>query len=287
TELELMLTAQYFHFAQKVWEGADESTSKSLKWYLPRKKISYERYLDSLLALDPQKTFKEPVYRQYELLKVFLRQFRKIDEEVAVWPEITLDRRAYKMLDSAASIGQIKNRLFILDDFKGDTTSNLYDEELRSAVQKYQARLGLAPDGIIGQETLSTLNISPKERIKQILVNMERCRWLPLSPKEDYLAVNIPEFKLHVYHADTLIWSCNAVVGKDLHQTVTFSGDLKYVVFSPYWNVPASIVRNEIVPAMNRNRNYISKSNMEITGYSGGLPIVRQKPGPNNSLGLV
>src|SRR5690606_21988480 len=65
------------------------------------------------------------------------------------------------------------------------------------------------------------------------------------------------------------------------------SGDIKYVVFSPYWNVPASIVRNEIIPAINRNRNYISKSNMEITGYSGGLPIVRQKPGPNNSLGLV
>jgi murein L,D-transpeptidase YcbB/YkuD len=108
-----------------------------------------------------------------------------------------------------------------------------------------------------------------------------------MSLNEDYLAVNIPEFKLHVYHADSLLWSCNVVVGKDVHKTVVFSGEVKYVVFSPYWNVPTSIVKNEIMPAMARNSNYISRNNMEITGYHGNVPIVRQKPGPTNSLGLV
>jgi len=289
TKLELMLTAQYFNFAQRVWEGADQNTRTSLKWYLPRKKVSYEEYLDSLLVSSPeqQKSIKEPVYRQYELLKVFLERFRKMDKQGNDWPQIVIGQTSYRILDFSATIAQIKKRLFLLEDFKGDTSSYLFDEELFHSVQEYQTRLGLSPDGVIGKGTLATLNTTPKERIKQILVNMERCRWLPLSLQENYLAVNIPEFKLHVYHADSLLWSCNAVVGKDLHQTVTFSGDIKYVVFSPYWNVPASIVRNEIIPAMNRNRNYISKSNMEITGYSGGLPIVRQKPGPNNSLGLV
>lgn len=288
-QLELMLTAQYFNFAHAAWEGADKSVSESLKWYLPRKKISYDQYLDTLLASNPKqlKTIEEPVYRQYELLKVFLAKFRKLDEEEGAWPGITLDRLALKTLDSSATIAQIKKRLFLLDDFKGDTSSQIFDQELETAVKAYQARLGLTADGAIGKATVSTLNISPKERIKQLLVNMERCRWLPLSLQENYLAVNIPEFKLHVYHKDSLLWSCNVVVGKDLHQTVTFSGELKYVVFSPYWNVPPSIVRNEIVPAMNRSSNYISRNNMEITGYSGGLPVVRQKPGPNNSLGLV
>jgi len=288
-QLELMLTAQYFNFAHAAWEGADKSVSESLKWYVPRKKVSYDQYLDTLLASNPKqlKTIEEPVYRQYELLKVFLAKFRKLDEEEGAWPEITVDKPAFKKLDSSATIAQIKKRLFLLDDFKGDTSSQIFDQELETAVKAYQARLGLTADGAIGKATVSTLNISPKERIKQLLVNMERCRWLPLSLQEHYLAVNIPEFKLHVYHKDSLLWSCNVVVGKDLHQTVTFSGELKYVVFSPYWNVPPSIVRNEIVPAMNRSSNYISRNNMEITGYSGGLPVVRQKPGPNNSLGLV
>ncbi|TCK85877.1 L,D-transpeptidase family protein [Albibacterium bauzanense] len=289
TTLELMLTAQYFNFAQIAWQGADQRVSESLKWYLPRKKISYDQYLDSLLSSNPEQitTIKEPVYRQYELLKVFLAKFRKLDNDMKEWPEIVSDKVAYKVNDSSMIISQIKKRLFLLDDFKGDTSSYLFDQELLTTIKEYQARLGLPVDGVIGNGTLKTLNINPKERIKQILVNMERSRWLPLSLQENYLAVNIPEFKLHVYHADSLLWSTNVVVGKDLHQTVTFSGDLKYVVFSPYWNIPPSIVRNEIVPAMKKNSNYISRNNMEITGYSGGLPNIRQKPGPNNSLGLV
>lgn len=287
--LELMLTAQYFNFARTAWQGADQSVSESLKWYLPRKKISYDDYLDSLLISDSKQlnSIKEPVYRQYELLKVFLSKFRKLDSGLNEWPIINPEKTAFRLNDSSATIAQIKKRLFILDDFKGDTSSKLFDQELLTAIQDYQARLGLSADGAIGKGTINTLNISPKERIKQILVNMERSRWLPLSLQENYLAVNIPEFKLHVYHADSLLWSTNVVVGKDLHQTVTFSGDLKYVVFSPYWNIPPSIVRNEIVPAMKKNSNYISRNNMEITGYSGGLPNIRQKPGPNNSLGLV
>lgn len=288
-DLELMLTAQYFNFAQLAWTGMDESTSKSLKWYLPRKKVSYNQFLDSLLESGSKEIdeIKEPVYRQYELLKTYLARFRELDEREPEWPIIELDKTSYKVQDSSAVILAIKKRMNLLGDFEGDISSPIFDDDLFRAVQHYQARLGLTDDGVIGKGTIATLNISPKERIKQIMVNMERCRWLPLSLQEDYLAVNIPEFKLHVYHTDSLLWSSNVVVGKTLHETVTFAGDLKYVVFSPYWNVPASIVKNEIVPAMNRNSGYLRRNNMEITGRSGGLPIIRQKPGPNNSLGLV
>lgn len=288
-DLELMLTAQYFNFAQLAWTGMDESTSKSLKWYLPRKKVSYNQFLDSLLESGSKEIdeIKEPVYRQYELLKTYLARFRELDEREPEWPIIELDKTSYKVQDSSAVILAIKKRMNLLGDFEGDISSPIFDDDLFRAVQHYQARLGLTDDGVIGKGTIATLNISPKERIKQIMVNMERCRWLPLSLQEDYLAVNIPEFKLHVYHTDSLLWSSNVVVGKTLHETVTFAGDLKYVVFSPYWNVPASIVKNEIVPAMNRNSDYLRRNNMEITGRSGDLPIIRQKPGPNNSLGLV
>lgn len=79
----------------------------------------------------------------------------------------------------------------------------------------------------------------------------------------------------------------NIVVGKAAARTVIFSDELQYVVFSPYWNVPRSIVKNEIVPAMNRSSSYLRRNNMEITGYSDGLPVVRQKPGGSNALGRV
>ncbi len=285
--LELMLTAQYFEFAEKAWQGMDKSVSESSQWFVPRKKITYEAYLDSMLQLPPtDKNLKEPVYRQYELLKSYLQKYRSLENTVP-WTDLQMDQRSYKAGDSSSFVSKVKARLYHLDDFKGDTSSLLFDQNLIDAVSIFQKRHGITVDGSIGPSTLRELNTGLESRIRQIIVNMERSRWLPLSLNEDYLAVNIPEFKLHVYHADSLLWSCNVVVGKDVHKTVVFSGELKYIVFSPYWNVPTSIVKNEILPAMARNSNYIRRNNMEITGYNGNIPTVRQKPGPANSLGLV
>jgi murein L,D-transpeptidase YcbB/YkuD len=286
--LELMLTAQYFEFAEMAWQGMDQSVSESSQWFVPRKKIAYEAYLDSMLKLPPEadKSLKEPVYRQYDLLKTYLQKYRMLEKTVQ-WPTIQMDKKASKEGDSSIFIAKVKARLYHLGDFKGDTSSLLFDNILHEAIGQFQARHGLTVDGAIGPVTLAELNTSLESRIRQIIVNMERSRWLPMSLNEDYLAVNIPEFKLHVYHADSLLWSCNVVVGKAVHKTVVFSGEVKYIVFSPYWNVPTSIVKNEIMPAMARNPNYIRRNNMEITGYNGNTPIVRQKPGPTNSLGLI
>lgn len=288
TELELMLTAQYFVFAHMAWEGMDADASKRNEWFVTRKKISYEAYLDSLLQkpLDKESMSMEPVYRQYEKLRHYLVQYRKLENRE--WPSLALDRKSIKPGDSSTILPRLRERLFLLGDYKDTTRSNLhYDSTLVTAIKLFQQRHGLSDDGSIGPGTLAELNIGPKARIRQIMVNMERCRWLPLDLSTDYLAVNIPEFKLHVYKDGQLDWDCNVVVGKAVHKTVIFSNQVKYVVFSPYWNVPPSIVRNEVVPGMKKSSNYIARHNMEITGYSGTLPIVRQKPGPNNSLGLV
>ncbi|TDQ11350.1 L,D-transpeptidase family protein [Pedobacter metabolipauper] len=287
-KLELMLTAQYFAFAQLVWQGADASVSKASEWYLPRKKVSYEQFLDSMIK-SPSKftaTQAPPVYRQYDLLKGFLVKYRELDR-LDHWPRIIADQKSYRPGDSSQIIIQIKKRLFELADLKGDTSSIYYDEELLKAMKSFQSRHGMSADGVIGIGTINELNVPLKTRIRQIMVNMERSRWLPVQLNSDYLAVNIPEFKLHVYQKDSLQWSGNVVVGQSVHKTVIFSGDMKYIVFSPYWNVPPSIVRNEILPAMRKNRGYINQHRMEITGYSEGLPTVRQKPGPGNSLGQV
>ena len=286
--LELMLTAQYFVFAKLAWQGMDASISKKAQWFLPRKKIAYETYLDSLVKA-PGK-FEgigvAPVYRQYDLLKAFLVKYKALEEQHN-WPNIVADQKSYKPGDSSRVLSAVKARLYKLEDFKGDTTDLNYNDELLTAMKQFQGRHGLPADGAIGPGTLAALNTPLNTRIKQLLVNMERCRWLPVQLDSKYLAVNIPEFRLHVYHADSLLWSCNVVVGQSVHKTVIFAGDMKYVVLSPYWNVPPSIVRNEILPAMRRNSNYLSSHRMEITGKAGGLPVVRQKPGAKNSLGLV
>jgi murein L,D-transpeptidase YcbB/YkuD len=286
-ETELMLTAQYFVFSKLAFQGMSDSTSKAVNWFLPRKKISYNDYLDTLLRQSGKagSTLSEPVYRQYDLLKNYLAKYRALDAKEK-WTTIP-SAKGVKPGDSSAVIPQIRTRLFKLGDFKGDTLGNVFDNELQQAINQFQLRHGLTADGLPGPGTLAEMNVPLKKRIRQIIVNMERCRWLPVSLSTNYLAVNIPEFKLHVYHADSLLWSCNVVVGQKVHQTVIFYGQMQYVVFSPYWNVPESIVRNEVLPEMRKNSSYISKHNMIITGSENGLPVIKQKPGPENSLGLV
>ncbi|SDT52002.1 Putative peptidoglycan binding domain-containing protein [Mucilaginibacter mallensis] len=286
TDVELMLTSQYFMLANLIWHGMGTDASKSAKWFLPREKDSYDQYLDSLLKTPTKQLTNEPVYRQYELLRTYLKKYRDLDSSDK-WVPITIAVKSVKLGDSLSAILPIKKRLYKLGDYKGDTTTNVFTAELVSGVKQFQTRLGLPVNGLVNRETINEMNVPLKSRIKQILVNMERSRWLPASMKGDYLGVNIPEFKLHVYNNDSLLWSCNVVVGQSVHQTTVFYGEIKYVVFSPYWNVPESIVRNEVIPGMRKNANYISKHNMQITGYVNGLPNVRQKPGPENSLGLV
>ena len=287
-KLELMLTAQYFAFADLVWEGMDASISKSVDWNLPRKKVSYEEFLDSILKTDPEqiKDLKRPVNRQYGLLRKFLENYSELEAK-GNWFVIKNSSKALRPGDSSEIVLQIKQRLIELSDLKINNATQLYDEDLRIAVISFQRRHGLKDDGIIGKSTIVEMNVSYKERIKQLMVNMERSRWVPVSLDRDYLVVNIPEFKLHVNSGDQLLWSCNIVVGKPIHKTAIFSGDLKYVVFSPYWNVPRSIVVNELLKDMRKDPNYLAKHNMEITGYRDGIPEIRQKPGPLNSLGQV
>jgi murein L,D-transpeptidase YcbB/YkuD len=279
--LELMLTAQYFAFSKLAWDGMNSSASEAAKWHLPRKRLSYNSYLDSVLKL-PTRQFAatEPVYRQYELLKTFLKRYRALSL-TDNWTPIP------NTGPSPAFSLAVKSRLYKLGDFKGDTLSTTNVAELKLALQRFQVRHGLSITGLADKPTLSELNVPLTSRIKQIMINMERSRWLPLSLTGNYLAVNIPEYKLHVYHADSLLWSCNVVVGKTTNPTTVFYGEVRYVVFSPYWNIPRSIVIKEVLPGMKRNADYLNLHHMEITGQENGLPVIRQKPGPQNSLGRV
>jgi murein L,D-transpeptidase YcbB/YkuD len=140
----------------------------------------------------------------------------------------------------------------------------------------------MVEDGVIGKNMIQEMNTPVEKRIEQLVVNMERCRWVPFSLEGEYMVVNIPSYKLYVYRNDSLLWDMNVVTGKPLSKTVIFNGDLKYVVFSPYWNVPPSILQDDVIPGIKRDSSYLEKHNMEIVDN-----VIREKPGPNNSLGRV
>ena len=278
--LELMLTSQYFAYAKKVWQGLDEKQTLAMDWFLPRKKITSQQLLDSMLS-GKNLLENSPVFKQYNLLKDCLKKYNLIKSKgnLAI---IKGDKKAYQLNDSSETVGAIRERLFLLGDITENNQSNKFDKDLQDGVKNFKQRLGYKEDGIVNATVLTELNYPIDKRIEQILVNMERSRWVPVQLKSDYLLVNIPEYKLHVYEHDSLAFKMNVVVGKDQNQTVIFNGDMKYVVFSPYWNIPASILKKETLPAIKRNPNYLAQHNME---WNGGN--VRQKPGPNNSLGLV
>ena len=285
-ETELLSTAEYMWFAKTAYAGISEKQSLGTEWLVPRKKFSATQLLDSLLRSQPGQ-IAEPVNRQYGLLRSWLRKYRDIESNGG-WPEIKTDRKKIQLGDSVQVMPAIRRKLWLVGDLATpDTTSLVFDQSLQNAVKSYQSRYGLTENGVIDASLIKEMNYPVSKRVEQIVVNMERARWVPVGEDGDYLVVNIPEYRLHIYQSDSLLWSMKVVVGKDATKTVIFSGDMKYIVFSPFWDLPASIVRKEVLPGIQKNKNYLANHNMIISGNSGGLPTVRQKPGGNNSLGLV
>ena len=134
---------------------------------------------------------------------------------------------------------------------------------------------------------MAAINVPPRDRLRSLLVNMERLRWVPRNYAPNQILVNIPEFRMHIFENGEEAWNMDVVVGNTATRTVIFSDTLSTIVFSPYWGVPKSIVQGEILPAMAKDPNYLKKKGMERIGGSDANPIIRQKPGARNALGLV
>jgi len=287
TETDLMLTNLFLFYAGKKYTGVDHETSTALEWLLPRKELSYEIILDSVL-LNPGLVQKDSIimFRQYFKLRDVLQKYREIEKNGG-WKPIDVEPKikAYKPGDTSKVIQQIREHFFITGDISENNQSNKYDEELIAVVKKYQLRHGKNQQTAITPALINEMNVPVGDRIKKIVVNMERCRWI--SPEvvkaTELIFVNIPSYTLYFNRNDQRILESPVVVGKTMNKTVVFSGNMSSVVFSPYWNVPPSILAKEIKPGIKKDPNYLAKHNMEY--YNNGQ--VRQKPGPKNSLGKV
>lgn len=284
-QLELQLTEHFYHYAHYAYGGRVDP--RELQWYIPRKKVNAMALLDSLVASNGNNLEElEPLNISYKLLKNELLRYYELERQGG-WSPLVMETRKYKPGDSGNFVVHIKQRLYETGDYDSIDVSPQFSGSLSQAVKQVQTRFGLRADGIITPDLVRELNVPVGERIKQMLINMERMRWLPKEQAGNRIVANIPEFKLHVFEGGNRIFDMDIVVGKEGSRTVVFNDELKYVVFSPYWNIPRSIVRNEIMPAISRNPGYLARNNMEKTGYSNGLPVIRQKPGGSNALGRV
>ena len=286
TQTELELTGQFFVYASKIYKGSDINVEE-LGWFIPRKKLDLSTMLDSLIAHKSNlKNSEFPVSESYKKLLDFLPVYNKLNDES--WDSIAYPAKALHKGSSSEIIPVIKQRLYALGDLSEQDTTNIFDTALVNAAKNFQVRMGQNPDGVIGKSFLKQLNVSPSQRLQQILINLERLRWLPERNDSASIIVNIPEYKMYVYNGGKLQFDMDVVVGASATGTVIFTGNLKYVVFSPYWNIPPSIIKKEILPGIQRNKNYLADHHMEVYGKNaGGLPAIRQLPGPDNALGKV
>lgn len=298
-KLELILTTTFFKYSEKAYSGINKNARK-LDWFIPRAKKNFQVLLDSLVLKDENDKTYEPVNLYYSKLKEKLRLYRDIQKNGG-FPVIKSDQEFLTKTEADSTILQVKKRLVLSDDLKINDNNVIYTMPLVKAISNFQQRVGLPENGQLNFKTIAEMNKTVDFRIKQMLVNLERLRWVPVEIENDYLLVNIPEYKLHVFENKKLIWETNVVVGKAARQTSIFKGNISQIILNPYWNIPKSIANNEILPKLKRNRNYLSKNNMEVV--SGGKVInpnkinwskyskipyeIRQKPGNDNSLGKM
>jgi murein L,D-transpeptidase YcbB/YkuD len=210
-----------------------------------------------------------------------------------------------------AGVPRLTRLLRLVGDLPADATlqadSQTYGGPLVDAVKRFQRRHGLDDDGRLGPTTIKQMNVPLQDRVRQLQLTLERWRWLPSEFSAPPIIVNIPDFRLRVLDENNKVtMDMRVVVGKAMRaQTPVFTRDMTYVVLRPYWNVPPSILRSEIIPAIQRDRGYIARKNFEVATYDGkvvtsgevsdevlaqlraGKLMVRQKPGPSNALGLV
>lgn len=252
----------------------------------------------------------EPPFLSYRQTVEALKTYMKLASENDTEP-LPLPPKPVKPGDSYNDAPQLERILHLLGDLPEISAAGppglAYKHSLVVAVKHFQQRHGLEPDGIIDAHTFKELNTPLSQRVLQLKLTLERWRWLPHEFNRPPIVVNIPEFRLYAANAEYRpALSMKVVVGRSYkHQTPVFAAELKSVIFRPYWNVPLDIERQELIPELRKNPNYLREHSYEVANsdgdvvsegdvadeirkevYSGKL-FIRQKPGQDNSLGLI
>ena len=208
-----------------------------------------------------------------------------------------------------AGLERLRERLIALGDLAPDAAPTAtYEGAVVDAVTSFQRRHGLTADGVVGKATLAQLNVPPAARARQIVLSLERLRWTPLLQGPRMIVINVPEFVLRAYEVQgsriLVHATMKVIVGKSMDtRTPLIEEQMRYIEFQPYWNVPPSIARGEVVPRLRRDPGYFDREGFEFVAAQGGVvetltpgmldavlagnARIRQRPGPRNALGDI
>jgi murein L,D-transpeptidase YcbB/YkuD len=251
----------------------------------------------------------EPHYAGYGRAEAALAVYEKLAAQ-GDGPALPPVQKSVRPGDPYSALPQLIARLRLLGDLAPETVipagQTRYTGPLIDAVKQFQTRHGLDPDGVLGRATITDLNTPLAHRVRQLEYALERYRWIPPAFEQPPILVNLPEFILRTMRRQPAPFlSMRVVVGKAYRkQTPVFAGNMQYVIFRPYWNVPRSIERTEMVPKLSRDRDYLAANDFEVVDGNevvtdgtvsdailrqlrDGSLSIRQKPGPKNALGLV
>jgi L,D-transpeptidase YcbB len=205
-----------------------------------------------------------PRHQAYRDLKRILKRYRQI-QAAGGWPQIGAGA-TLKIGVQDARIATLRRHLVITGDLPADTRmdEDRFDPPLEAAVKRYQSRHGLAADGVVGAETLATLNAPIEDRIIQLTLNMERWRWFPDDLGSRYIMVNIPGFELQLVENQAIVLSMRAIVGRKSRPTPVLTSQMTYLELNPYWNIPQKIARQDMLPKIQDDPEYLTRNGIRV-----------------------
>jgi len=298
--LETAFSRATMRYATHIYTGRIVPSSISSQLDITPKKLDEASLLVKLASsADPVKVLNalEPTHPEFLALKAALADF---DKTQADRPARIADGVTLRAGMSDARVPVLRQRFEIAD--AGDSAT-IYDDSVVDAIKAFQQSRNLSVDGVVGPATLAALNGGAPLTKADILANMERWRWMPRDMGAFHVLVNIPEYRLSINRDSKEEYTTRVVVGTTKNQTPVFSESIRHIVVNPYWNVPSSITKGEIAPAVLRNPGYIDSHNYDllyngtaISPYSvdwnqvsaSNFPFrVRQRPGTSNALGQI
>ncbi len=276
-ELDLLLTNAFFLYGTHVSEGRLDPAKWFYQW------VPYRRSLDLVPLLkealdrrDVEGALRSlpPRYPAYAQLRTELAKYRQIAAQGG-WEPIPEHPKLHR-----GSVGQavtlLKKRLIIAGDLEPSALQegNQFNRQVEEALQQFQQRHGLRATGAIEGETRKALNLSVEKRIRQIEWNLERWRWLPDELGPRYILVNIPDFRLFVVENQITVMSMKTVVGRVQQPTPVFMDNISYLELNPTWNLPNSIVSDEMIPKVKANPDFLTKKRIRI--YRNWSPTAKE-----------
>ncbi|HEY3052085.1 MAG TPA: L,D-transpeptidase family protein [Thermoanaerobaculia bacterium] len=271
---DVLLTDAFLTLCDHYVRGRVHPESLIANWCIPPRRFDLPFVLDGALethSVDVALRTLAPPHDAYQRLRRALADYREAEDWSTIDPGPTLCRG-----DQGRRVAQLRKRL-------GASDRDEFDAELDSLLREFQQHHGLNPDGVAGADTIVELNVTRQQRIEQLILNLERWRWMPRALPSRYLLVNIAAFELDGFDGGQPTITMRTAVGKHYTKTPFLRSEVTKIVFNPYWNVPPSIAVKELAPKQEKDPSYFAREHIEV------LPDgkLRQQPGPWNALGKV